>query len=209
MEIRKSDFFSPKSPEELNCTVEYIVNEIYGDTEIRKNARLRYEPFKTFLEEYLPFNDFCQYKYKNRKDVNCFLFKGKEYDAVVEKESYKHIIEITWPIDGQYIRNMSLQLNERGYTNNEIYAFDDTTKHENEIKRVIKIAKKKSIKDYEWSGDSTLLIVFSRNDFRDENPKHKKILLTLVTQLKSIEYKVKNVLLLLKYDNSNEFIRIK
>ena len=117
--ISKNDFYVKRTPVEL---VNYIVEAfdfIDKNEELKKIARLKKEPFKTFIEELLPFSKYCKWKYRDSKDVLCSLVPGTTgRDAVITlcDKNIEHSVEITWPIDGLRESLQSKQVNERGYS---------------------------------------------------------------------------------------------
>lgn len=197
--ISKSDFYVKRLPSDLVNYVEDTYKFIDSNSGLKKVARLKKEPFKTFIEELLPFSKFCKWKYGERSDVLCSLVPGTTgRDAILTfcDKNIEHSVEITWPIDGlrQYLQ--AKQLNEEGIT--DIMIWSGIENNYAEIQRIIEGAQKKSIKDYRFSGGSSLLIVFDKEPFFwSDNPKHNEILDELIVKLKEISYLVDNVYLLI------------
>jgi hypothetical protein len=126
IKITREDFTIPRTPSDLAAYVRETYNYIYQDRNLKYDARLRKAPFKTFLEELMPFSRYCIWKYGARDDVLCALVQGTPgqgtpgHDAIVidRKTGSEHeSVEITFPIDGQELHEEGRQLNERGITN--------------------------------------------------------------------------------------------
>ena len=207
--ISKSDFYVKRMPRDLVNYVEDTYRFIDSNSELKKVARLKKEPFKTFIEELLPFSKFCKWKYGSRSDVLCSLAPNTtDHDAIVTfcDKNIEHSVEITWPIDGLRESLQAKQLNEEGIT--DVMTWSGIESNYEEIQRIIKGAQKKSIKDYRFSGGSSLLIVFDKEPFFwSDNPKHNEILNELILNLKKISYLVDNVYLLIA--PGEEFVIIK
>lgn len=207
--ISISDFYVKRLPIDLVKYVEDAYTFIDGNSELKKIARLKKEPYKTFIEELLPFSKFCKWKYGNRSDVLCSLVPGTTgRDAIITfcDKNIEHSVEITWPIDGLREFLHAKQLNEEGIT--DVMMWSGIESNYVEIQRIIEGAQKKSIKDYRFSGGSSLLIVFEKEPFfLSDNPKHNEILDELIIKLKKISYLVDNVYLLIV--PGEEFVIIK
>ena len=83
-------------------------------------------------------------------------------DAVVTDRNTgsEHSVEITWPIDGRHVIGQAKQMNKRGYTNLQIWDYDDLSRQQSAVARTIEIAHKKALRDYRCPGGSTIIFVF-------------------------------------------------
>jgi len=200
-DITKEAFTLTRTPGELATYVHETNEYINANSELKKVARLRREPYKTFQEELMPFSHFCTWKYVDRTDVLCSLLPGTPAgDAVVHDVAAgtDHLVEITWPMDGRKEVKKGQQLNERGMGNYESWDYEDIGPHLEAVERALSVARKKSLKDYRTKGGSTLLLVFNEYPyFREDNPKHQSVLDLLVQRLGLFEFKVENVAVLL------------
>ena len=201
MKISKEEFQLQRTPRELQDYVSRAYGHIRSNPELVKTARLKKEPYKTFSEELLPFSAFCSWKYHDRTDVLCSLLPGTSAgDAVVRDQAAggDHLVEITWPMEGRKAVEEGRQLNERGMTDTKIWDYEDIAPHIEAVQRVLSAGRKKSLKDYRIKGGSTLLLVFDEYPyFWQDNPRHQAMLDLLIQGLRSIEFKVDNVAVLL------------
>ena len=201
MKISKEDFQLQRTPSELREYVNRAYEHIMRNPELVRPARLKKEPYKTFSEELLPFSAFCSWKYGDRTDVLCSLLPGTPAgDAVVKDRASgtRHLVEITWPMDGQKKVEEGRQLNERGMTVTKVWDYDDVAPHLEAVQRALSGGRKKSLKDYRMEGGSTLILVFDEYPyFWEDDPKHQAMLDLLVQGLRAIEFKVANVVVLL------------
>ncbi|MEK6580839.1 MAG: hypothetical protein AABZ25_00465 [Nitrospirota bacterium] len=201
MEISKEAFQKPRTPIDLQQYVDDAYEFIREHTEMVHAARLKKEPYKTFVEELLPFSAFCTWNYGNRTDVLCSLVPGTPgRDAVVHDltTDVEHSVEITWPIDGKQIVLEGKQLNESRVREAKVWADDDTTELEKAMKRILDKAHDKSQKDYRFEGGSTLIFVFAEDPlFSRSNQKDVAILNDLIKQIREIDFRVDDVLLML------------
>ena len=208
--ISVDDLQEKRSPEELDEFVRSTFDAIRADDDIRKTARLRKPPFKELIEEIYPLSIFCNVKYKGR-NVNCRPVIGNQgFDARIETRDGElvEIVEVTWPIDGQSMRTQVLQLNEKGHTDTEVWDINDNKNRQEIIKRVIEVANKKSIKDYnESEGSSLVFVVDIAPYFGMAEIEHPEDIVELKGELAEIDYRVKEVYLLLL--PINKLIRIK
>ncbi|HDZ69178.1 MAG TPA: hypothetical protein ENH43_02020 [Phycisphaerales bacterium] len=208
--ISVDDLQEKRSPEELDEFVQSTFAAIRADKDIRKTARLRKPPFKELIEEIYPLSIFCNVKYKEIA-VNCCPVIGNQgFDARIETREGKlvEIVEITWPIDGQSMHAQGLQLNDKGYTDAEVWDVNDNKNRQEIIERIIEVANKKSVKDYnESEGSSLVFVVDIAPYFGMSKIEHPEGIEELKRQLEEIDYRVKEVYLLLL--PINELIRIK
>ena len=200
MEISRELFTKFRTPDEQ---FEFLI-KIYGfidsDEELKQKARLRREPFKTFIEEFMPFTWFCDWKFCGRHNLECALVEGTPgRDGIIRKKKtiYEHNVEITYPIHGKERANRAQQVNQRGYSDPTIWNYEDTTLHEEAVRLTISIAEKKSLRDYRSNWGSSLIFVFNSHLFRDSNERHMQILKSLEFKLKEFKFMVDNVLLML------------
>jgi hypothetical protein len=200
MEIEEKAFQTPRTPVELEQYVREAYKYILSRPDLKKVARLRKGSYKKLIEELLPFSVFCSWKYGQRTDVLCHLVPGTPgRDAVIKDLSIgiEHSVEITWPIEGKLIISQARQLNLKGATDIEIWNHDDLTKQQLAIDRTIDIARKKALRDYRFSGGSTILFVFEDSLFWETDPRHMGLLDLLVKDLRDIPLKAATVILML------------
>lgn len=211
MDITKESFTKPRTPTELSRYFSEAYEYIRTHSEIRKRARLKREPYKTFIEELLPFSIYCTWKYGDRNDVLCSLVPGTtERDGIIKdlRTGEEHSIEITWPIDGEAHIRTANESNEKGVAEFTTRNLMDTTENISAIKKVLKIAQKKQLRDYRTEGSSTLLIVFEKSPlFYNDNPEHVKVFKAMINAIEKMAFKVDVVIVL---DISRkEFITLK
>ncbi len=215
--VTRDDFTKSRTPTELAEYVKSVYERIASDRELSKAARLRKEPYKTFVEELSPFSNFCTWKYGGRKDVRCALLSESSrcgtpgYDAVVvqTESGTEHIVEITWPIDGEKMIEQAREVNEGGQSSPETWDYEDISKQEDAKQRVLDIAQKKSLRDYRSPGGSSIIFVFDHWLFWDDNPSHVAVLEQMVAELKSISLQVDHVLLMLVFGDQKRIIEVK
>lgn len=206
------DFTIPRTPGDLAQYVQETYDCIARSGELRQVARLRKEPYKTFLEELVPFSHFCTWRYEDQTDVLCSLVPGTPgRDAIVASTStgVEHSVEITWPVEGKHMIRQAREMNERGRTDMETWDYNDVSKQQAAVKRTLDIARKKALRDYRSEGGSTIIFVFDHSLFWDGNPKHMKLLNSLRTELASVPLLADNVLLLLVYGDQKRMIEVK
>ncbi len=201
MRISKEEFHLQRTPRELVEYVNSAYEHIRRHPELVKPARLKKEPHKTFSEELLPFSVFCDWKYGDRTDVLCSLLSGTlAGDGVVRDltEGTDHLVEITWPMDGRKAVKEGRQLNERGFTDTEVWDHNDISPHIEAVHRALSLGRKKSLRDYRTDGGSTLLLVFNElPHFWEYNPNHQAVIDLLVQSLRSTPFMVDSVAVLL------------
>ncbi len=208
--IRVEDLQIKRSPDELSEFVQSTFESIRADKDIRKTARLRQPPFKELIEEIYPLSVFCNLKYNGNSVKCCPVIGNQGYDARIETKAGElvEIVEITWPIDGQEMHVQALQLNDKGYTDAKVWDANDNKNRQDIIGRIIDSANKKAIKDYsDPEGSSLVFVVDIAPYFGMTKIEHPEDIEELKRRLKEIDYRVKEVyLLLLQID---ELIRIK
>jgi len=194
----KEFFQLPRTPKALKKYQAEVYDYLSAEKSRRDLARTNREPFKTFMEELTPFALYCDWAYGDREDVLCSLLPGTGAgDAVIVNRDNgdRHIIEITWPIDGRQAAAERKELSEQGHTIG-IFSIDQPLIEE--LDRIREIAEKKQLRDYSIEGRSTLLFVLA--DFPhyfDSRENHRLLLLDLVEDLKRMEFKVDDGVLLL------------
>jgi hypothetical protein len=211
MDVSKDSFAIPRTPYELEKYVEEAYKYIYYNSEKVKKARLKKEPYKTFIEELLPFSIYCKWKYGNNDNFHCSWAPGTEgKDGVVKDLSTgnKRLVEITWPIDGKKEVTEGDKINENRMSSVEIWDGDDTSKHKEAIGRVLKKAYDKSLIDYTADGGSSLIFVFNEYPlFYNEKSKHADLLSTLKESLKKISFQVDDVILIFMPSKRLEIVK--
>jgi len=101
-----------------------VYNYIQINQKLIHSARLHKEPYKTFIEEFIPFTWFCEWKYSGKTDVECALVEGTPgRDGIVRKinSRQEHNVEITWPIDGLENLRIAEKLKQKGSTDLKIW----------------------------------------------------------------------------------------
>lgn len=210
--ITREDFTIPRSPRELAIYVRDTYEYIAANIELKKVARLHREPYKTFLEELIPFSHYCTWKYGDRDDVLCALVSGTPgRDATVThiKAESVHSVEITWPIDGRAVVRQNELVNERGYSDVNTFDWNDPSQQRAAIDHTLNIAQKKAIRNYRELGGSTIMFVFEHSLFWDSNPKHVDLLNSLRDELSAISLQADNVLLMLIFGDQHRIIVVK
>lgn len=210
--ISKSAFALPRTPANLKHYAQEVYKCIDEHKEMKNLARLRKEPYKTFLEELLPFTHFCEWKYDGRDDVLCSLVEGTPgRDGIVKvgTTGQAHSVEITWPIDGEYVVEKGRQLNERGCTSLDIWDWEDVSLQKSAVRRTLKIAQKKALRDYRCPGGSTMIFVFDHWLFWDSNPQHVAILNCLRAKLTNVNLQVDTVLLMLVFADQKRIVQLR
>ncbi len=210
--ITREAFTVPRTPGDLARYIHETYDYIAANSELKKVARLRKEPYKTFLEELIPFGHFCTWKYGNRDDVMCALVPGTPgRDATVTdiRTGSEHSVEITWPIDGRAVIRQNELVNERGCSDVNTFDWDDPSQYKAAIDRTLIIAKKKAVRDYREPGGSTIMFVFDHSLFWDSNPKHVDLLKSLKDELSAIPLLAGNVMLMLIFGDQQRIIEVK
>ena len=216
IEITREAFTILRTPVDLALYVREAYEYIDQNRDLKSAARLRKGPHKTFLEELMPFSRFCTWKYGERDDVLCALVQtspgqgtpGRDAIVIDRKTGSEHTVEITYPIDGQKLIKHGRQLNERGITDIETWLMNDTSMQQLAIDLALKIANKKTLRDYRSPGGSSLILVFDHMLFWDSNPKHTELLASLRKQLSLLNVQADDVLLMFTGDQK-EIIEVK
>lgn len=215
IEITRETFTIPRTPSDLASYVREAYNYIDQDRTLKYDALLRKPPYKTFMEELMPFSRFCTWKYGARDDVLCALVPAipgqgtPGRDAIVidrETRSELHSVEITFPIDGQQLHEEGKQLNERGITDIRGSGVNDISLQQSAIDLTLRIANKKTLRnyrDYRSPGGSSLIFVFDHLLFWDSISKHVELLGSLQTQLSLFNFQADNVFLMFTGDKKD------
>jgi len=210
MNISKENLEKKRTPEELYEFVQKSLSSISKDEQSKKEARLRKNGSKELIEEVYPLSIFCRIKY-NGKDVICYPVIGSQgYDARVETQDGElvEVIELTWPIDGQKEYLERKKLNEQGYTEVEVWDYNDKSKQQEVIDITLDTANKKAVKIYETpEGSSLVFILGIAPYFGMSKIDNQGDIDRLVEELRKIEYRVWTVYLLLL--PINQLIEIK
>lgn len=187
-----------RSPNDLWLYVRSVFKETRANRDLVKVARLRNGLFRRFAQELYPLSIFCKWKYS---DINvlCQLVLGNQgYDAKIYHPSTDRTehIEITWPTDGKKEHQDALLLNERGIGSVEVGDFAE--ERQKTIEQILRLANKKSLKDYSHPEGSSLLILIDIYPyFYLENREHRKQLSSLINELKKIDFRVDSVYVIL------------
>lgn len=197
--LSKEDVEKERTPFELARFVRDVIESVNGDDELRKFALLKKGYYKEFLEEVVPLSIYCGWKFPSN-DVKCKNILGNQpYDAVVLSagSDILEYVEITVPIDGKKDRRESEQRIEKGRTDIECGDFID--KREDVIKRIIKVAKKKSLNDY--SLKTSLIILMNTFPYFDIHKKDEfSMIQELINELREIDFNVGAVYLIVDRD---------
>lgn len=205
--MERTEFQEKRTPKELLDYFELNYSVITNDPEIREKARLRKEPFKTFIEELRPLCIFCYHRFANYNDIRCCLSEpNAPYDALVYFKDKVLKLEITWPIDGKKLHKQMQMLNERGF-DFENRGYIDTESHENLIQIVKDTVAKKQLRDYSNTEGSILLIAIDDFEFETSNNKHMELLNELIRKLSEFEFQVSEVSLV--FMQSKQIFKVK
>lgn len=211
IEISAEAFRIPRTPAELKAYAEKAYGIILGNKEQKEQARLRKGHFKTFVEEFLPFCHFCVWKYGGREDVLCSLAEGTpDGDGIVMNKvtSQKHNVEITWPVDGVNMMAKNTQLNRNGYADLTPWDCEDTSSQKDAVARVLEIARKKALRDYRSPGGSSIVFVFERSRFWDDDPQHMTILSSLAKKLATVPFKSQDVFIMQIFGEQKSIVKV-
>lgn len=99
--IDSDTYYKGRTPQELQQYIVEVRKHVEQNDEITEQACLKKELYKQFLEEMVPFSQYCAWKFPDN-NVTCKLIKGNQgYDAIIEGHAFKEYVEITSPIDGE------------------------------------------------------------------------------------------------------------
>ncbi|MFC1656084.1 hypothetical protein ACFL3C_04385 [Patescibacteria group bacterium] len=190
--LSKKDLEKLRSPKQLKQFVFDTYDLIKSDLKLRKEARLKKELYKYFVEELYPFSIFASVHY----DEKCLckpIIGNQGYDAEIYlSDKVVDKVEISWAIEGLEDYKIAKALNKQGYSEMEVV--DDFTKQK-ASRLCLENMKKKALKDY---SDCTLLLVYDEYPgFSIENRESAKLITDLVVEAKNINFKAKGVYLLL------------
>jgi len=197
--INKDELEKRRTPAKLHEYVSTVLDKIKSEPIETKRARLKEGLYKEFIEELYPLDIFTSWKYP-LDDVEVRLVIGSQgYDAIIYDSNGDEIshVEITWPIDGQRQNQQAHLLNDRGYGDGVIC--DDPLVSAIEVmNRVYGAAVKKSVKNYSGlSGASLVILIDVYPHFYFDDPEHQRELNCFIGRLKSLNYQVENVYLVL------------
>jgi hypothetical protein len=198
--LTKEDLQEKRTPNNLCEFVEMTFATIKSDKATKENARLKKGLYKEFIEEVYPFSIFCKLKYNGQEVLCCPVIGNQGYDAIIESSpgTQLEIVELTWPIDGQKQHFQSVQLNKRGYSNPDVWDYNDDSKRIELIKRIIKTAEGKALKDYATEEGASLIFVLNIAPyFGMTEVENNEYIELLKTKLKAIKFNVNSVYLLL------------
>ncbi len=189
-----------RTPADLQKFVKDTFEYINSDKDLKKQARLKKDNFKIFIEETYPLSIFCNEKYRGQ-NILCFSVVGNQgYDAIIETDNgtLKEIVELTWPIDGQKDHIERLQLNEKKITDCKVWDDADNSNQLEAIEIIMSTAHKKALKDYEQPEGSSLVFVLNIFPyFGMEKVDKWEDIEYLIKCLNEIDYKVGSVYILL------------
>jgi len=186
-------------------------NAIYKNSDEKKKARSNVGEYKEFREEYFPFSAVCVEFYNFSEDCTCGLaeVQSGNHDAIVHlSDNRPHIFEFTKVIDGKSDREDMKKLNSDGSVFRLMGEYDDVEIQTAVAEDAIKTATKKTLKTYQTSqGPSTLVIQVSCEEFHDDNPHHKAVKDNMFEQLRALNYRVDDVVVMtLRFDkNGNQY----
>lgn len=194
--MQLSEFQQKRTPKELLDYFECNYRIITKSYDLRKDARLRKEPYKTFIEELRPLSIFCDQQFASYDDVQCCLSEpNAPYDALIYIGDKVLKLEITWPIDGQVLNDQVTKLNSEGFVL-KVWDYLDTESQENLIHIVEKTARKKELRDYSNEDGSILLIAIDEFEFDASNSKHVELINNLIKKLSEFKFQVSEVYLI-------------
>lgn len=204
--MQLTEFQQKRTPRELLDYFECNYRIITKNFELRKDARFRKEPYKTFIRELRPLSIFCDQQFASYDDVQCCLSEqNAPYDALIYIGDKVLKLEITWPIDGQKLNKQVTKLNNEGFVL-EVWDYLDTESQKNLIQIVEETARKKQLRDYSNEDGSILLIAIDEFEFDASNIKHVELINNLIKKLSEFEFQVSEVYLVFML--SKKVIRI-
>jgi hypothetical protein len=172
----------------------YIDSIKTSNQEERNKIRLKKGLYRKYLQEYVPLFFYSMIKYGLNHNIRIKANLGNEnYDGIIYNEKSEELekVEISYPVDGERQFSEARQLNQRGYTDIEVYGVgqkDDVSK------TIIKKAKAKSLKDYQ---DKSLVIVLNPYPyFSLDDPTDIERINSLVEELSKIKFIAKDVFFL-------------
>jgi len=215
--ITRDDMVQTRSPVNQRKFALDRWDAIYKDSVEKRKARLNTGDYKEFREEYIPFSAICVEYYEFSSDCLCGLaeIQSGNHDAVVHlADKRPHIFEFTKVIDGKSEKEEMKQLNSDGSVFNLMGEYDNVEFQTAIARKAVETATKKTLKTYQTSnGPSTLVIQVSCEEFHEENPHHKAVSDNMISQLKTLNYRVDDVVLMKLNFNGNgrvyNYVKIK
>ena len=192
--LTQEDMQRPRFPSDLARWWWNKYEKIRADEIEVKKARLHVGLYKYFMREMFPLSIFASWKYP---DVVLVRWVNKEYDAEVlwgSNHDRVHRIEITWPNDGKYHKEVSIALNNYEYHGGR-FGDDFDNYHKDVQTHVLRAAKVKSVSDYRSPDGSTLLIVIDTQCSPLDQEKRYSQIESLSVRLSQISYLVDDVYL--------------
>ena len=101
------------------------------------------------------------------------------------------------------------EMNERGRTHIETWNYHHTSRQEAALQRTLDTARKKILRDYRTPGGSSIVFVFDRSLFWDDNPKHSAVLTKMMTELAVVPLLADHVLLMFILGDQKQIVEIK
>jgi hypothetical protein len=200
MEFTKETLEQKRNPKELQSFIKKAFEYISSNENLERKARSRNGFFKEFIEEIYPLSIFCNLKYDQKNIKCCPIISNQGYDAIIENQDGSIIehVELTWPIDGQKSSYKREQMNKIGHTELEIWDYADNAKRMELINIILKIAEKKSIRDYDYSQGSSLVFILNTAPyFGMKTLEHQDEINLLLAKLRQIRFQTSLVYLLL------------
>lgn len=211
LDLDEKDFCVKRTVRDLWNYEREVDSIVQSDPELLKVANLRKGAFERFLKELRPFAHYCRIKHGFDSDVLCYLSDEAAGDAILEdpKTGRIHLVELTCPLDGEFLARQKKLLSEGKFPEMRIFDFCDTSLHRAALKRVLAVAEKKRNRDYTNTGGSTLLFVFNYQDiFWGNNESHNRILESLIRELGELSFQANEVAVLLFRDRTVELVPV-
>ena len=179
-----------------------------------KHARLRKGLYKYFFEEYVVLLEYVKLKYKNNENIY-FRWIGKQqqgkeinYDGeIFSNNELIEKIEITCPLISKNDYIEAKQLNEYGSTEVEIGSLNDALRDVKD--KIINMAERKNNKK---TYDNTITLIVYMQDwkhFYDDVDICDTTLDNMMNELRSMNFKFKEMYLLCNINNYKKLIKIK
>ncbi len=155
------DIETPRSPTALSEWYYTKHAEIGHDKIEVEKARCAEGLYRYFVREIYPLVVFAKWKFPH-DDVLCIPKIGNQgYDALLrptDDPKYEISIEVAWPQDGMYHKEVAKALNDHGFHE---WTGDEFDRYNADVLRGVIVAarKRKSLNDYRSVAGSALLIV--------------------------------------------------
>ncbi len=212
MKIDKKAFCARRTVRELWEYVKAVERHARSDLALFEVANRRKGLYEKYFQELRPFAHYCRLKYGLDSPFVCYLSDSEVGDAWVEDLStgLKRLIEITWPQDPEHMKKLKAPRSKGGVIDFCCFDWDDTSLHKAAIERLLKVASKKSVRDYSNTGGSTLLFVFDKSKlFWDDNRRHQSVLMSMLDQLAEIPFHADEVEVMFLFGSKAELVPVR